>query len=158
MRHVARVPVAETADDDAMFTIGQACRAAGVTRKAIRVYEQRGLLNPCARTTAGYRLFSEDEVATLRFVRRARALGLALDDVADILAQQRAGISPCGSVRTRIAARINEVDDAIAELQALRASLVAADATCTTPAADPTTCPIIETGADFDRRADAAQR
>lgn len=84
--------------EDAARTIGQAGRAAGVTRKAIRVYEQRGLLPPATRTVSGYRLFSDEAVDTLRFIRRARTLGLGLDDIARILAEHRHGGSPCSSV------------------------------------------------------------
>lgn len=144
MPHAQQGPVAG-AGDAARLTIGQACRAAGVTRKAIRVYEQRGLLTVPARTEAGYRLFREADVDTLRFIRRARTLGLGLDDIAEALAQRRAGDSPCTAVRTHITARINEIDTAIAELHQLRASLViAANTDRTPPPADPTTCPIIE--------------
>lgn len=144
MPHADRAAAAHS-DVTATLTIGQACRSAGVTRKAVRVYEQRGLVVPRARTAAGYRLFSDADVDTLRFIRRARTLGLGLDDLADVLAQRQAGASPCGSVRACISARINEVDTAIAELQELRVSLVTAAATdCTPPAAEPTICPIIE--------------
>lgn len=144
MPHTDRGPGAD-AGDTARLTTGQACRAAGVTRKAIRVYEQQGLLAAPARTTSGYRLFSEADVDTLRFIRRARTLRLGIDDVAEVLAQRRAGASPCAAVRTHIAARIDEIDTTIAELQELRASLAAAtDTDCTPPAADPTICPIIE--------------
>lgn len=141
MPHDDRATVADTAT----LTIGQACRAAGVTRKAVRVYEHRGLLAARTRTATGYRLFTDADVDTLRFIRRARALGLGLDDVADVLALRQAGTAPCASVRTRIAARIREVDAAIAELRGLRAGLVAAaDSDGTPPAAAPTICPIIE--------------
>lgn len=145
MPHTDRGPAAD-AGDTATLTTGQACRAAGVTRKAIRLYEQHGLLAAPARTASGYRLFSEADVDTLRFIRRARTLGLGIDDVAEVLAQWRAGASPCESVRTRVTARIDEIDTAIADLQQLRASLVTATDTDTdcTPPATPTICPIIE--------------
>ncbi len=125
------------------LTIGEAGRAAGVTRKAIRVYEDKGLLSS-QRTTAGYRLFSTADVDTLRFIRRARALGLGLNDVADILIERRAGGSPCSSVRTRITERIDDIDHAVAELQALRGSLLGAIERCAPAPATDGICPIIE--------------
>lgn len=129
--------------EDAARTIGQAGRAAGVTRKAIRVYEQRGLLPPATRTVSGYRLFSDEAVDTLRFIRRARTLGLGLDDIARILAEHRHGGSPCSSVRTRLDQRIAQTDREIAELSRLRAVLVEAAESCR-PADGGTICPIID--------------
>lgn len=131
-------------DEQATWTIGQAGRAAGVTRKAIRVYEDRGLLSPTGRTAAGYRLFSDCDVETLRFIRRARALGLGLEDVADVLAERRGGGSPCSSVRTRLTERINEIDRVVAELGELRAALVEATGRCQPTGTAETICPIIE--------------
>jgi len=118
------------------LTIGLAARAAGVTRKAIRVYEDKGLVAPAARTAAGYRLFDPAEVDTLAFIRRARALGLHLDDVAEVLAVRRDGRSPC------------DIDTAIAELQQLRRTLVATREHPTNQKPDTdapaSICPIIE--------------
>lgn len=133
-------------DDRATLTIGQACRAAGVTRKAIRVYERRGLIAARTRTTAGYRLFSDADVDTMRFIRRARTLGLGLDDVADVLALRREGACPCPTVRARITERIREIDTALDELRDLRAGLVgAADVDAPSAVTTATVCPIIET-------------
>jgi predicted transcriptional regulator len=56
------------------LTIGQAAQAAGVTRKAVRVYEAKGLLAAADRTIAGYRLYTERDVELLTFIRRARTL------------------------------------------------------------------------------------
>ena len=59
------------------FTIGKVSRSSGVPAKTIRFYESRGVLRAPRRTAAGYRLYSEDDVEQLRFVRRARGLGLS---------------------------------------------------------------------------------
>ncbi|MGH3433739.1 MAG: MerR family transcriptional regulator, partial [Thermocrispum sp.] len=58
------------------MTIGQLAAAAGVTRKAIRVWLDKGLLVACDHTPAGYRLFGPDAVRRAQFIRRARGLGL----------------------------------------------------------------------------------
>lgn len=125
-------------------TVGHAARAAGVTRKAIRVYEDRGLLSPIARSATGYRLFSDTDVDTLRFIRRARTLGLGLDDIADVLARRRGGGSPCARVRTRIEQRVAEIDQTVAELGLLRESLVDAARRCPPTGDEGAICPIIE--------------
>lgn len=105
------------------LTIGQAARAAGLTRKAMRVYEARGLLPAAERTTAGYRLYSQDDVELLTFIRRARTLGLHLDDIRDVLVIRNGGTPPCATVRDLLDARIAEIDAAVAELLALRETL-----------------------------------
>ena len=127
------------------MTVGQAAEAAGLTRRAVRLYEQRGLLPSAQRTAAGYRLYDRDDVDTLTFIRRARALDLPLDDIGAILALRRDGTTPCTRVRDLVDARIAEIDQAIADLRALRASLAATPATAT-PEPEPGggVCPIIE--------------
>jgi len=130
--------------DQHTLTIGQACQAAGVTRKAVRVYEAKGLLPRAARTAAGYRLFSAEDVGTLRFIRRARGLGLRLDEVAGVLAEWRAGGSPCPSARARLEEHITDVEDAIAELQQLREALISAAGRSDSPSDQDLICPIIE--------------
>ncbi|WP_175410222.1 MerR family DNA-binding protein [Streptomyces sp. TRM64462] len=129
-----------------MLTIGQAARAAGLTRKAVRVYEARGLLPEAERSTAGYRLYSPGDVELLAFIRRARALGLHLDDVREVLEIRRGGRPPCDAVRDLLDARVAEIDTTVADLLALRQALTdtrrAADER---PCAESSeVCPIIE--------------
>ncbi|MEE1671444.1 MerR family DNA-binding protein [Streptomyces sp. WAC07094] len=128
------------------MTVGQAAEATGLTRKAVRMYESRGLLPPTTRTAAGYRLYDQDHIDTLTFIRRARALDLSLDDIREILALRQSGIRPCSVVRDMLDARLAEIDRAITELAALRATLATARA-ATAPsdaASDEPYCPIIE--------------
>jgi MerR family copper efflux transcriptional regulator len=106
------------------LTIGQAAQAAGVTRKAVRVYEARGLLPAAERTAAGYRLYDEHDIELLAFIRRARTLGLYLDDIREVLDVRDGGVPPCATVRELLDARIAEIDDTVAELLALRRALV----------------------------------
>jgi DNA-binding transcriptional MerR regulator len=105
------------------LTIGQAARAAGVTRKAVRVYEDRGLLPAAERSTAGYRLYTPADVELLTFIRRARTLGLHLDDIREVRDIRDGGIPPCATVRDLLDARITEIDATVADLLALRKTL-----------------------------------
>jgi MerR family copper efflux transcriptional regulator len=105
------------------LTIAQAAQAAGLTRKAVRVYEAKGLLPATERTTAGYRLYNQDDVELLTFIRRARTLGLHLDDIREVLVIRDGGTPPCATVRDLLDARIAEIDATIAELLALRKTL-----------------------------------
>lgn len=114
-----------------------------MTRKAIRVYEERGLLAPLERTAAGYRRFGAADVNTLRFIRRARSIGLRLDDVAEVVARRHGGV-PCSTVRAQLADCLAEIEHTISELTALRARLANAAERCPTAPAAGTTCPIID--------------
>lgn len=112
--------------DEQLLTVGQAARASGLSPKAIRLYEHKGLLPPAARTEAGYRLFGHEDLTTLRFIRQANTLGLRLDEIGDILDLQRGGTQPCGHVLAVLDVRIAEIDRTLADLSELRRSLEAA--------------------------------
>src|SRR5918995_425705 len=107
------------------MTVGQAARAGGLSPKAIRLYETRGLIEPAPRTVSGYRTYGPDDVALLTFIRRAKSLGLRLDEIRQIIDLQRGGRQPCTTVLALVEGRITEIDNTIADLQALRTSLAA---------------------------------
>ena len=67
------------------FNIGQAAARSGVSAKMVRHYESLGLLPGVARTDAGYRQYTENNVHTLRFIRRARDLGFSMAEIAELL-------------------------------------------------------------------------
>jgi MerR family transcriptional regulator, copper efflux regulator len=118
--------ICELETNPAMHTVGAAAKAVGVSAKAVRIWEAKGLLPPATRTEAGYRLFSDDDIAILRFILRARTLGLTLPEIKDILDLHRRGTAPCDQVTVLLDQHISDIDRAIADLKALRASLAAA--------------------------------
>jgi MerR family transcriptional regulator, copper efflux regulator len=126
-------------------SIGRAAAATGLSPKAVRLYEARGLLAAPTRTAAGYRLYTDAEIARLRFIAAARQLGLHVDQVAEILDAAHDGQRPCATTHQLLDRRIGEIDRVIAELSTLRATLTAARQT---PAADTdpaaTICPVVE--------------
>lgn len=70
--------------DDSLFQIGEVAKILGVTRKAILVYENKGLLTPAVRDEeSGYRYYSADNMAQIRSIRSLQALGLSLKEVAE---------------------------------------------------------------------------
>jgi Cu(I)-responsive transcriptional regulator len=101
------------------MNIGEAAKASGVSAKMIRYYESIGLIRPAARSEAGYRLYGDEDVHALRFVRRARSLGFPLDEVAALLGlwhDKRRASSEVKAVATR---HVRDLEARIDEMQAM---------------------------------------
>jgi DNA-binding transcriptional MerR regulator len=103
--------------------VGKAARAAGLSAKAVRLYEARGLLPAAERTDAGYRTYTDDDIAVLRFIRQAKTLGLSLGEIRDILGLRRGGTTPCRHVTALLDQRIRDIDKTITGLRQLRRTL-----------------------------------
>lgn len=71
------------------LTIGEAARRSGFSIKTLRFYERRGLLPASGRSPAGYRLYTEADLHRLRFIREAKTLGLALDQIRELVVATR---------------------------------------------------------------------
>jgi len=108
------------------LTIGQASQQTGLSSKAIRIYERKGLLPKADRTSSGYRLFQGNDVDVLRFIRQARSIGLRLDEIKDVLDLQRSGQRPCETVIAMLDAHITEIDRTLSDLTSLRSTLAKA--------------------------------
>src|SRR5947207_1721813 len=64
-----------------LVTIGEAARSAGVATSVLRYYERVKLLKPAGRSDSGYRHYTSDDVARLRFIRAAQSIGFTLEDI-----------------------------------------------------------------------------
>jgi len=100
------------------WRIGELAAYHGINPKTLRYYEALGLLPPSARTSAGYRIYGEKDRERLEFIGKAKAIGLTLADIREVLALRDAGTQPCGHVVTLLDQKLVEVD---AQLQALAA-------------------------------------
>ncbi len=106
-----------------MTNIGGAARASGVSIKMIRYYESIGLIGPVARTAAGYRVYGDDDVRTLRFVRHARTLGFAMPKIAALLALWRDRGRDNAAVRRLAEGHLADLQEQIAALEGVRSAL-----------------------------------
>ena len=105
------------------MNIGQAAEQSGVSAKMIRHYESIGLVERARRTEGGYRIYDANDIHTLRFIRRARALGFSMKEIAQLLGLWRSHRRASADVRRVAQQHISELDQKIAELQAMRRTL-----------------------------------
>jgi MerR family transcriptional regulator, copper efflux regulator len=109
--------------ETASMTIGDAAARSGVSAKMVRHYESLGLLPRVDRTSAGYRLYREADVHTLRFIRRARDLGFGLDEVAELLRLWQNRRRASGDVKRIALAHAEDLQRRIVALQQMQATL-----------------------------------
>lgn len=105
------------------MNIGEAAAASGVSAKMIRHYEETGLVPPARRTEAGYRIYDQRDVETLRFVRRARDLGFPLDRIGALLDLWRDRGRASAEVKALALAHVAELERKAAELEAMARTL-----------------------------------
>jgi MerR family transcriptional regulator, copper efflux regulator len=125
------------------LTISQLAKQARVNVETIRYYERRGLLSAPARRASGYRQYSQQDVACLRFIRHAKTLGFSLNEIADLLVLRVDPDITCQDVRKRAERKLTEVDAKIRLLEGMTVALQRLIAACS--GQGPTSaCPILE--------------
>jgi DNA-binding transcriptional MerR regulator len=115
---------------------------AGVNVQTLRYYERRGLLPEPSRRDSGYRVYGPDAVRTVRFVKRAQQLGFALADAQALLTLAAGGPERCDAARGMAEEKIAEFDRRIADLEAMRDSLVQLASSCSRPREE-RECPLL---------------
>ncbi|MBE9125970.1 MULTISPECIES: heavy metal-responsive transcriptional regulator [unclassified Coleofasciculus] len=110
---------------DCWLKIGEVASQSGLSVKTIRYYEEMGLLAPTTtRSDSGYRLFANEVLNRLAFIKRAQSLGLSLSEIQDILAVHDSGQLPCGAVKQHLHHKIEIIDEQIAALKLLKSELL----------------------------------
>lgn len=109
---------------DEQFSIGELARRSGCKVATIRYYEGVGLLEPSPRTSGGHRQYGGDAVQRLVFVRRSRELGFTVDTIRSLLELARDEERPCAEVDAMASAHVQEIDQKIESLAAMRDALV----------------------------------
>jgi DNA-binding transcriptional MerR regulator len=111
------------ATSSAQLKIGEVSKLTGVGIEALRFYEKGGLLDRPARTVSGYRLYNQDVLERVAFIKKAQVLGFRLDEIRQLILHKRAGESPCAEVREVVAKRLSELETKIAEMLQYREDL-----------------------------------
>lgn len=116
-----RQPVAKNAGES--YTIGRAAELTGVSAKMIRHYESLGLIPKARRTSSDYRVYSTNDLHSLRFIRRARDLGFSTKEIAGLLSLWRNKRRASAEVKRLALQHVADLDRKIAELESMRATL-----------------------------------
>lgn len=105
------------------MNIGEASSATGVTAKMIRYYESINLIKQSRRTDSGYRVYSDSDLHTLRFIKRARTLGFSLEQIKDLLSLWQDSGRASADVKAIALSHVADLQKRIAELTEMRDSL-----------------------------------
>ncbi|MBW1698939.1 MAG: MerR family transcriptional regulator [Deltaproteobacteria bacterium] len=105
------------------LTIGQLAKQANVNLETIRYYERRGLIPEPPRNKSGYRLYSTDDLARTRFIKRTQALGFSLKEISELLSLRVEPGVTCAEVKARVEAKILDIESRIAYLGQMRKAL-----------------------------------
>ncbi len=130
-------------DVASMLTIGKLADAGRISRDALRYYEREGLLAPDAKSTAGYRLYGEDALRRVQFIRHAQSCGFTLGEILELLQLRRTRGACCGDVRQRAIEKKLQLAVKIRTLQAMSASLDRLLAECAELNLSVDDCPIL---------------
>ena len=125
------------------MNIGEAAKASGISAKMIRHDESVGLLPEAARTESGYRRYADKEVNTLRFIRQSRDLGFSIEQIRELVGLWQNRKRPSRQVKALAQAHIQELEEKVKELQAMKSTLQHLVHGC--HGDERPDCPIIET-------------
>lgn len=107
-----------------MLQISEVARRLSLNRQTIYFYERIGLIPPLKRSKAGYRLFEEQDMERLSFICRAKALGLTLEEIREILTLQEGKVLPCGEIHAWLLDKVQQFEETITRLQELKGELL----------------------------------
>lgn len=125
------------------LSIGRVARASGVHLETIRYYERIGLIPAPGRTEGGHRAYEAPALRRLAFVRRARELGFAIDEIRALLDLAEPGHRACEEVRGVAEAHLKAVRAKIADLRRLETILASTIGRCGEDGPAPS-CPVLE--------------
>ncbi len=105
------------------FLIGEIARQVGVNRKTIRYYEEINLLPKSERGENNYRVYSQDTVKRLSFIKKAQSLGFTLSEIKEVLTLRDRGFTPCNHVQDLLRQRLIDIEQKLDELTIIKREL-----------------------------------
>jgi len=105
------------------LTIGKLAKQVGVGIETVRFYERQGLIDPPPRTDSNYRIYPEDEVARLKFIKRAKSLGFTLHEIKELLFLRHDPHATKADIKDRTLAKIKDIEEKISDLTRIKTSL-----------------------------------
>ena len=124
------------------LTVGEVARRTAVHIETLRYYERQGLVARPPRSRSNYRLYPEQTVRRVQFIKRAQQLGFSLKEIQEVLALRAEPQAQCADVRERALAKIHEIEHKVRTLQAMHTALTKLVAACAGRGAV-TDCPIL---------------
>jgi DNA-binding transcriptional MerR regulator len=126
-----------------MLTIGKLAALAEVSADTLRFYEREGLIAPTSKSAGGYRLYDEDAVVRLRFIKQARDCGFTLTEIVQLLVLRNQSEACCGDVRQRAIEKKLQLEAKIRALSAMSKALDHLIADCANETHPINGCPIL---------------
>jgi len=123
--------------------IGTLSKQSGLSVDAIRFYERERLLQSPRRSRGGFRLFGEEDLAVLRFIRSAQELGFSLDEIRELLTLRSDQGTACPKMQGLLQAKLAAVEGKIASLKSIRTELKSALWKCDMALAG-RSCPVLD--------------
>jgi len=114
------------------LTISQLAKAAEIPTSTIRYYERISLIQPEDRSAGNYRLYGDESLQKLKFIKSAQSIGFTLEDVKALLSDDAGKAPTCGNVQGLIEDRLSDVEKRIKDLQHVRRVLKSALKKCLT--------------------------
>ena len=112
------------------LTIGKLAKKADIGIETVRFYERQGLIAPPPRTESNYRVYPKEEVARLRFIKRAKALGFTLKEIKELLALSHDPHATRADIKKRTLDKIEDIDGKILDLTRIKEALEHLAAEC----------------------------
>lgn len=105
------------------MNIGQAAESSGISAKMIRYYERVDLIPPVGRTESGYRVYTDADIHTLKFIQRARSLGFSVKQMHELVSLWRDRSRSSANVKAVALAHVAELENKIEALNSMRETL-----------------------------------
>jgi DNA-binding transcriptional MerR regulator len=126
-----------------LITIGKLAARAGISADTLRYYEDEGLIAPAGKSEGGYRLYGEDAIRRIGFIKHAQHCGFTLTEIWELLALRAEDSACCGDVRQRAVGKKLQLEHKIRAMQAMSQALDRLIADCAGGSLPLDDCPIL---------------